>query len=134
MPPSVQWSWVDGSGPKVRPSRSASPRSRSSTTPGSTRASLRRGSISRTRFSYFEKSITTATLNLAGQARAAATGKDRSPVTPADRDCRNGVVGRPRDDDAHGELTIVRAAAGVEPPVTGTEPHLALELPSECRL
>jgi hypothetical protein len=62
MPPSVLWLWVAGSGAKVRPWRAAAARSSSSTTPGSTRAMRRTGSISRMRSRYFEKSITTATL------------------------------------------------------------------------
>ena len=62
MPPSVQWSCVAGSGPKVRSCCSAASRSVSSTMPGSTRAERASRSISSTRFMYFEKSITTATL------------------------------------------------------------------------
>jgi hypothetical protein len=62
IPPSVQWSCVEGSGPNVRPCASASRRRSSRIVPGSTRASFLSGSISSTRFRYFEKSIITATL------------------------------------------------------------------------
>ena len=62
MPPSVQRLCVDGSGPKVSCRASARLLSESRTTPGSTRANRRSGSISRIRFMYFVKSSTTATL------------------------------------------------------------------------
>src|ERR1051325_3962505 len=53
---------VAGSGAKVRPWAPAARRRSSSTTPGSTRAVFATGSIASTRFRYFEKSSTTATL------------------------------------------------------------------------
>ena len=62
MPPSVQRLWVAGSGPKVSPCFSAASRSASQTAPGSTRAVCATGSMSSTRFRYFEVSMTTATL------------------------------------------------------------------------
>jgi hypothetical protein len=64
MPPSVQRLCVAGSGAYVRACSSAASRSTSHTTPGSTSASRRTGSTSSTRLTYFEVSITTATLTL----------------------------------------------------------------------
>src|SRR5438876_423984 len=63
MPPKVQYSWVEGSGPKVsRCSLSAVLRRWSRIRPGSTRASRCLESMSSIRFRYLEKSITTAVL------------------------------------------------------------------------
>ncbi len=68
MPPSVQRLCVAGSGPKVRPCRSASPRRLSHTTPGSTSAVRAAASIESTRSMYFEQSNTTATFTLCPQS------------------------------------------------------------------
>src|SRR5207244_1775781 len=63
IPPNVQWSCVEGSGPKVSwYCCSAGSRRWSRISPGWTRASLAVGSISSAWFRYFEKSRTTATL------------------------------------------------------------------------
>jgi hypothetical protein len=64
IPPSVQWLWVAGSGPKVRPCRQACRRSVSSTQPGCTRARRLPGSSSSTRPTCFDQSTTTATLQV----------------------------------------------------------------------
>ena len=90
MPPSVQWSWVAGSGAKVSPYFSAAPRSSSRMTPGCTRARRRPESSSRTRFRYFEKSITTATLQhcparLVPQPRASTGTPKRRQIESAAR-------------------------------------------------
>ena len=63
IPPIVQWLWVAGSGPKNRPAwLSAVSRNLSSTQPGITVPSFASASIVPTSFMYFEKSMTTATL------------------------------------------------------------------------
>ena len=63
MPPNVQWSCVEGSGPYVRPWTFAAFRTMSQITPGSTRARLSFGNSSKC-CRYFDQSITTATLQL----------------------------------------------------------------------
>src|SRR5919198_1191528 len=64
MPPSVQRECVAGSGPNVRSCSSAASRSRSSTSPGCTRAKRRSWSSSTIALRYFEKSISTAALTV----------------------------------------------------------------------
>src|SRR6185437_1859055 len=64
MPPSVQRLCVAGSGPKVSPYSSAASRSRSSTSPGCTRAKRRSGSSSTSSCMYFEKSSITASFTV----------------------------------------------------------------------
>ena len=87
MPPSVQWSCVAGSGPKVRWYRSAASRSASSTIPGSTRATRRCGSSGANAAEVLrEVDHHRDVAALPGEARAAARG--RAPA-------RRGA-GRPR--------------------------------------
>src|ERR1700741_1580172 len=64
IPPSVQGLWVDGSGAKVSPWRSAADRSESQTTPGSTSAVFDVGSISTMRSQDADRSKTTASLTV----------------------------------------------------------------------
>src|ERR1041384_3712616 len=118
IPPSVQYSCVEGSGPKVSwCSFSALWRRWSRISPGSTRASLRSGSISSTRLRYLEKSITTATL-VVWPAR---------PVPPPREHGDDHIVHRSRDDDADRQLPVVRARRGVEAAVGGREANLAFD-------
>ena len=116
MPPSVQWLCVAGSGPKVRPCCSAASRRSSSTHAGlHPREPPASESISRTRFMYFEKSMTHRDVAaLAGEARAAAARQDRRAVRAADGDGRDHVVDVARDDDADRHLAIVRGVGRVE--------------------
>src|SRR5208283_5056357 len=62
MPPRVQYLWVAGSGPNVRPYLPAALRRSSRTQPGRTRAILRTASISRISLTYLLQSSTIAVL------------------------------------------------------------------------
>ena len=130
LPPSVQHRWVAGSGAKVRPCFFAASRSWSLIKPGSTLASVcGPGSSARiSRFMYFEKSITTATLHgLAGEAGAAAAREDRHVARhgrlPRWRSRRRAA----RDHDADRHLAIDRVIGGIgarEPPSNRTSPAI----------
>src|SRR5262249_24346241 len=63
IPPRLQYSCVEGSGPKVRPYWLARLRRLSRTTPGCTQANFSCGLIARIWLTYFEKSTITATLH-----------------------------------------------------------------------
>ena len=60
MPPSVQFMWVAGSGPKRRPVGASRSFSTSSTMPGSTTHVREPGSTESRRLQYFDQSSTTA--------------------------------------------------------------------------
>src|SRR6202045_351306 len=62
IPPRLQYSWVDGSGPKVRLNSLARLRSLSRTQPGCTQVYFSLGLISMIWFRYLEKSTITPTL------------------------------------------------------------------------
>jgi len=132
IPPSVQRSWVTGSGAKVRPWRSAALRRLSSTTPGWTRAMRRSGSIDAIRVRWRETSITTAAFgSLAGEARPAAAQRHRSVVRGADGDRLDQVVGVDRPNHADGDVAIVRRVGRVQRSFAGVEPDLAANPPPQ---
>ena len=129
IPPSVQWLWVDGSGPKVRPcclgrvaqvvEHAARLHAREACGPGRARAS---------RCRYFEKSMTTATLqHWPARLVPPPRDEDRRAVIAADATVADHVVDRARDHHADRELAVVRAVGGIERAAAGVEADLALD-------
>jgi hypothetical protein len=58
---------------------------------------------------------------LAGEAGAATAGEDRRAELTADRDGRDEVIDRPRDDDADRDLPVVGGVGGVQGPGAAIE-------------
>ena len=132
MPPSVQYACVAGSGPNVRPCRSAARRRSSSTAPGSTRASRRAGSTSRTRRTWREKSSTTATLQHwparevpAPRVRTGAPNRRQTATAATTSSADSG------NDDADRDLPVVRRVGRVERAASGVEADRAAHLAGE---
>ena len=75
---------------------------------------------------YFEKSITTATLqHWPAEARAASAAEHRRAVRAAGLDRRDDVVRVARDDDADRHLTVVGGVGGVQRAAARVEADLA---------
>ena len=132
MPPRLQRLCVDGSGPNVRPCASARPRSVSSTTPGCTRAMRLAGiQLENPVHVLGEVEDDGDVAALAGEARARAARKYRRAERPARRDRGPHIVFVPGDDDADGNLTVVRGIRRVERARAAIEPHLAADRPPQ---
>ena len=112
--------------PNVRPTRSASSRRRSSTTPGCTRACRLAGSTARMPWQCLEKSMTTATLQHC-PARLVPAPRERTgaPNCAAGRHGGDDVVGVAGHDDADRHLPVVGRVGRVERAAGRVEPHLA---------
>jgi len=131
MPPSVQYWWVDGSGPKVRWCCSASPRRRSSTAPGSTRARRRSVSTSRTRSRWREKSRTTAALQLCPAWLVPAPWGERARRAPGKPRGRQHILDVARLHNSDRKLPVDRRVRRVERPVPRGEADLAPDRSSQ---
>ena len=128
MPPSVQCSCVDGSGAKVSP---CFPRALAQVVEDDAR--LHHRSTGRRIEGHDLVQVLGAVDDdgdvaaLPGQAGAAAARQERRPKSPALFDGGDDVVDGARDDDADGNLAVVRAVGGVERPVTRVEADLAAD-------
>ncbi len=126
MPPSVHHRCVAGSGPNVRPTRSASSRRRSSTTPGCTRACRLRGidgedAVAVPREIEDHRHVAA----LPRQAGAGAAREDGRAELAAYRHGGHDVVGVAGADDPDRHLPVVGRIGRVQRAAGRVEPHLA---------
>ena len=83
-------------------------------------------------FRYFEKSISTATLQpCAGEARCRRrASRAARRMLAAQRNGRDDVFDSPRNDDADRHLAVVRGVGRIERPAAVVEAHFALDRPA----
>ena len=126
IPPSVQCLCVDGSGAKVRWCFSASRAELVEDRPRLDPRELPLGVDREDWLRYFDKSITTATLQQL-PVRLVPPPRERigAPVPRQIATVVDHVVDVAGDHDADGHLPVVRAVGGVEGPAAGVEPDLA---------